>query len=59
MRDYGGIGCQKLFKIPWRHLWTTPLDKRSEMIIFESLLTTLESSVIFWGSWGSSKIAWA
>ena len=24
MRDDGGRGCQKLSKIPWRHLWTTP-----------------------------------
>ena len=27
----------------------------NDMIIFESLLTTLEPSSIFWGSWGSSE----
>ena len=32
----------------------TDLDKRSEMIIFESILTTFEASFVFSGSWGSS-----
>ena len=31
----------------------TSLDWRCEMIIFESLLTTFEVSVILWGRWGS------
>ena len=31
------------------------LDWQSKMIIFESILTTFEASVIFQGSWGSSK----
>ena len=31
------------------------LDQRSVMIIFESLLTTFEASIIFWGSWGIRK----
>jgi len=30
------------------------LNKWSEMIIFEPILTTFESSVIYRGSWGSS-----
>ena len=33
----------------------TDLDQLSEMIIFESISTTFEESVIFGGSWGSSK----
>ena len=33
----------------------TDLDQQSGMIIFESLLTTFELCIIFWGSWGSSK----
>jgi len=32
----------------------TELDLQSEMIIFESILTTFEMSNIFGGSWGSS-----
>ena len=28
---------------------------QSELIIFKSLLTTFEESIIFWGSWGSSN----
>jgi len=33
----------------------TDLDKQSsKMIIFESILTTFELSIIFRGSWGSS-----
>ena len=31
------------------------LDLRLVMIIFESILTTFEASVIFLGSWGGSK----
>jgi len=30
------------------------LDEGGEMIIFESILTTFKSSVVFRGSWGSS-----
>ncbi len=33
----------------------TVLDQCRMMIIFESLLTPIEASLIFWGSWGSSK----
>jgi len=32
----------------------TDLDLGSEMIIFESILTTFKASVVFRGSWGSS-----
>jgi len=32
------------------------LDQRSEMIIFESILTTFESSSIFGGSWDSIEL---
>jgi hypothetical protein len=34
----------------------THLDHSSEMIIFESILTTLIMSVVFKGRWGSDKI---
>ncbi len=33
----------------------TDLNQQSEMIIFESFLTTFEVSVIFSGSWGSGE----
>jgi len=33
----------------------TDLDSRSEMIIFESILSTFELSVIFWSSRGNSE----
>ena len=33
----------------------TGLDSQREMIIFESILTTFEASIIFWGSWGSTE----
>jgi len=40
-------------------MWTTTecvadLDQRSEMIIFEPILTTFKSSVVFRDSWGNS-----
>ncbi len=33
--------------------FVTDLDKRSEMIIFGSILNTFELSITFGGSWGS------
>jgi hypothetical protein len=32
------------------------LDQGSEMIIYESILTTFEKSAIFRGNWAASKI---
>ena len=32
----------------------TDLDLRSELIFCETILTTFEASIIFWGHWGSS-----
>ncbi len=37
------------------NVFFTDLDQSSEMIIFESLLTTFITSFIFRGSWGNSK----
>jgi len=31
----------------------TDLDKQSELVIFESILTTFKLSIIYGGSWGS------
>ncbi len=33
----------------------TYLDEGSKMVSFELILTTLELSVIFWGSWSRNK----
>jgi len=38
--------------------WVTDLDKRSEMIIFDSILTTFKASIIFRGSWAGSIVNW-
>ena len=31
------------------------LDYQSEMIMFESVLSTFEASIVYWGSLGSSE----
>jgi len=33
----------------------TDVDEQSEMIVFESILTTFELSIVFKGSWGTSE----
>ena len=57
--------CCRGILLVWRHLWKThlfpskkcvrDLDWQSEMIIFESLLTTFEAIIISLDSWGSRK----
>ena len=57
--------CCSDILLVWRHLWmihlfpskkcVRDLDLQSEMIIFESLLTTFEAIIISLDSWGSRK----
>jgi hypothetical protein len=46
---------QKKIAHPCSTVYFTDLDQGSEMIIYKSILTTFIVSVVFRGSWGSSK----
>jgi len=58
--SYGPISCQvvrhrTLPSLNKSTVCVTELDQQSELLIFESILTSFKPSIVFGGSWGSTE----